>query len=185
MGFRGKVAVATAALVVAATGAAFAFTSGPPTASQSSLSFGNWTVGLRSSPQSVVVTVPCPALGGTDHTVCVPESTSYPMSIKATGDYIANGANCPSVLVAANPAVPVSCVINVTFKPSKTGKRTGTLTTGANPGSPEVFLEGHGVKGKVTKCKKIKKKSKKSSAAKKKHKKCKKKKKTKALVGQK
>jgi hypothetical protein len=123
----------------------------------------------------VVVTVPCPALGGTDHTVCVPESTSYPMSIKATGDYIADGRNCPPVLVAANPAVPVSCVINVTFKPRKTGKRTGTLTTGANPGSPEVFLEGKGIEGKVTKCKK-KKKSTKASAAKKK-KKCKKKKK--------
>ena len=123
MSTRGKLAVTTVALVVFAAGTAFAFTSGPPTASQSSLSFGT-TVGLRSSPQSVVVTLPCPALGGTDHTVCVPDSTSYPMSIKATGDFIANGANCPPVLVA-NPAVPVSCAINVSFKPKKTGKRPG------------------------------------------------------------
>jgi hypothetical protein len=160
MRFRGKVAVATAALVVVATGTAFAFTSGPPTASKSSMSFGKSPIGLRSSPQSVVVTLPCPALGGTDHTVCVPDSTSYPMSIKATGDYIADGKNCPPVLVAANPAVPVSCVINVTFKPKKTGKRTGTLTTGANPGSPEVFLQGKGVKQKPKKHKKKKKKKK-------------------------
>jgi hypothetical protein len=178
MSFRGKLAVTTVALAVSVAGTAFAFTSGPPTASKSSLSFGNSTIGLLSSPQSVVVTLPCPALGGTDHTVCVPDSTSYPMSIKATGDYIAAGNNCPPVLVAANPAVPVSCVINVFFKPKKTGKRTGTLTTGANPGSPEVFLEGKGVKGKVTTCKKKKKKSKKASVAKKK-KKCKKKKKKK------
>lgn len=177
MGRRGKVLIATVALVVSAAGSAFAFTSGPPSASQSTLSFGNWIVGQRSTPESVVVTLPCPALGGTDHTVCVPESTSYPMSIKATGDFIANGANCPPALVADNPAVPVSCVIDVTFKPSKTGKRTGRLTTGANPGSPEVFLEGKGIEGQVTKCKK-KKKSKKASAAKKK-KKCKKKKKQK------
>jgi hypothetical protein len=167
MGLRGKVTVATVALVVAAAGTAFAFTSGPPTASRSSMSFGTWTVGLRSSPESVVVTVPCPALGGTDHTVCVPESTSYPMSIKATGDYIADGRNCPPVLVAANPAVPVSCVINVFFKPSKTGKRTGMLTTGANPGSPEVFLEGTGVKQKKS-CKKKNKKQRKKCKKKKK-----------------
>jgi hypothetical protein len=160
MGLRGKVAITTAALVVSVAGTAFAFTSGPPTASKTSLSFGSSTIGLRSSPQSVVVTLPCPALGGTDHTVCVPDSTSYPMSIKATGDYIANGNNCPPVLVAANPAVPVSCVINVTFKPTKTGKRTGTLTTGANPGSPKVSLEGKGVKQKKHK-KKMKKKKKK------------------------
>jgi hypothetical protein len=176
MGRRGKVAIATVALVVSAAGSAFAFTSGPPTASQTTLSFGNWIVGQRSTPGSVVVTLPCPALGGTDHTVCVPESTSYPMSIKATGDFIANGANCPPVLVAANPAVPVSCVIDVNLKPSKTGKRTGTLTTGANPGSPEVFLQGHGLKGSTATCKKKKKTSKTASAAKKK-KKCKKKKK--------
>ena len=167
MGIRGKVAIATAALVVCAAGTAFAFTSGPPTASKTSMNFGSSTIGLRSSPQTVVVTLPCPALGGTDHTVCVPDSTSYPMSIKATGDYIASGHNCPPVLVVNNPAVPVSCVINVFFKPKKKGKRTGTLTTGANPGSPKVFLEGKGVKSKKTTCKQKNKKKKKKCKKKK------------------
>jgi len=165
---RTKVAAATVALLAIGSASAFGFTSGPPTALPSQLSFGSVTVGHPSSSQSVVVTVPCPALGGTSKTECSPPSTTYPITAKATADFKVNSANCPPALVADNPAVPVSCVINVFFKPTKTGKRTGLLSTGSNPGSPEVFLEGKGVKAKKKSC---------QQKNKKKRKKCKKKKK--------
>jgi hypothetical protein len=165
-----KAAAATAALLTIGSASAFGFTSGPPTAVPSHLSYGEVTVGSESSPQSVVVTLPCPGLDGTSMTTCNPPSTTYPMAVKATGDFRAEAPNCPPALVADNPAVPVSCVINVFFKPTKKGKRTGTLRTGSNPGSPEVFLEGKGVKAKKKSCKQKNKKKKKKCKKKKKKK---------------
>jgi hypothetical protein len=151
--------------------------SGPPTAVPSSLDFGKQTVGTTSgSSQSVVVTVPCAGLDGTNMLTCSPPQTSYPMSIHASGDFTTYAPNCPPVLTANNPYLYSSCVINVGFKPEKTGLREGTLTTGANPGSPTVALSGKGLASASKKCTKKKKKSKKASAAKKKKKNCKKKK---------
>jgi hypothetical protein len=170
MGTRIKIAAAAiAALAVCGAASAFAFTSGPPSAIPTSLSFGSVTVNTPSSPQSVVVTLPCPGLDGTSMETCDPPSTTFPMAINASGDFKTYAPACPSALVASNPAVPVSCVINVTFKPTKTGKRTGLLSTGSNPGSPQVFLEGKGVK-KTTNCSKKSKKQKKKCKKKKKKK---------------
>jgi Ca2+-binding RTX toxin-like protein len=147
----------TSALMLASAGMALGSSnrsySGSPTAVPSSLDFGQQKIGTTGSSQSVVVTVRCAGLDGTNMLTCSPPQTVYPMSIHASGDFIANAPNCPPVLVANNPYLYSSCVINVSFRPQRTGLRTGTLTTGSNPGSPTVSLSGTGVPTTSKKCK--------------------------------
>jgi FG-GAP-like repeat/Abnormal spindle-like microcephaly-assoc'd, ASPM-SPD-2-Hydin/Protein of unknown function (DUF1573) len=98
----------------------------PVNVSPRSLSFGNQLVGTSSSTQPVTV-----KNNGT---------APATIGIAVSGDFTQTN-NC-SVLAVGN-----SCTINVAFKPSTTGPRTGTLTETDNlPGGPKTLtLAGTGV----------------------------------------
>ncbi|HEU5334301.1 MAG TPA: choice-of-anchor D domain-containing protein [Actinocrinis sp.] len=104
-------------------------TTGPVvSANPSALSFGNQTVGAASGAQSVTVS----------NTGTAAATLS---SISVTGDY-AQTHTCGSTLAAG-----ASCTVSVTFTPTATGSRTGSLSIASNaPGSPAlVSLAGTGV----------------------------------------
>lgn len=98
------------------------------TASPSALSFGNQAVGTSSVAKTVTLTNNL----GTGLSVA---------SIVVTGDYSQTNT-CGTSLSAG-----ASCTVSVTFAPSTTGSRTGTLTiTDAASNSPQtVSLTGNGV----------------------------------------
>ncbi|HEX8926482.1 MAG TPA: choice-of-anchor D domain-containing protein [Terriglobales bacterium] len=96
--------------------------------SSSSLTFSSQQVNTTSSAQTVTVT----------NTGTASLSLT---SISATGDYTQTN-NCGSSLAAG-----ANCAVNVSFKPTATGTRTGTLSIADNAtGSPQqVSLTGSGV----------------------------------------
>ncbi|MGO8731190.1 MAG: beta strand repeat-containing protein [Terriglobia bacterium] len=95
------------------------------TISPTSLSFSNQPVGTTSTASAVTVT---------DNSTASVTFTS----IAATGDFAiaASGTTCS---ISTPLAASSSCVINVTFTPTATGSRSGSLTLADNaPGSPQV-----------------------------------------------
>ncbi len=95
--------------------------------SPGSLSFAARQVGTTSPAQAVTITNRA--------------TTAAPIgSVTVTGDY-AQTNNCGSSLAAG-----ATCTVNVTFRPTATGTRTGTLTVAGNdPNSPlTVGLSGSG-----------------------------------------
>ncbi len=108
--------------------------SGPlVTLNPTSLTFASQLVGTVSAPQSVVLTN-----SGV--------STLTIFTIVASGDYAVT-STCPTSLLAGR-----KCTMTITFAPSVTGTRTGTLTVTDNaPGSPQVVpLTGTGIGPIVT-----------------------------------
>ena len=104
-------------------------TTGPSIATNTTnLSFGNQTVNTSSGAQAVTV-----SNSGT--------GAASISSITTTGDF-GQTSTCGSTLAAG-----ASCTVNVTFTPTATGARTGTLSIASNaPGSPAtVALTGTGV----------------------------------------
>jgi hypothetical protein len=94
------------------------------TTNTSSLGFGNQAIGTTSGAQSVT-------LSSTGDAVL---SIS---SISVNGDF-AETNNCGSLLAAGS-----SCALNVTFTPTTSGTRSGTLTITSNaPSSPQAILLG-------------------------------------------
>ena len=93
-----------------------------------SFGFGKRQVGTTSPAQPV-------ALG-------VFDNDSFNPTISVSGDY-AQTNNCPPTLSAGAFPQIQGCLINVTFAPTGTGPRRGTLSTGA--GGPTVALTGKGV----------------------------------------
>jgi subtilisin family serine protease len=99
-----------------------------PSLSTKSLNFGTHKVGTTSAPQTVTVSNKgTAALGIT--------------TVVTTGDFHITLNNCGSSLAAGG-----SCQIRITFKPTQTGARSGTLTIkDFNPNSPHtVSLAGTG-----------------------------------------
>ncbi len=101
------------------------------TLSPASVSFGNWGVGTTS----------------TATTVTLKNNQSSPLtitSIATSGDF-AEASNCPRS--PSRLAPNSSCAISVTFTPTGTGSRTGTLTVSDDaPNSPQTApLTGTGV----------------------------------------
>jgi hypothetical protein len=98
------------------------------TLAPASLTFSGQPVQTSSTPQTVTVT----NTGSTSLTVS---------SIVATGDFIESD-NCSGTAIAAGN----TCQISVTFTPSASGTRTGTLTVSANIGGGQqsVALSGTG-----------------------------------------
>jgi hypothetical protein len=88
--------------------------------------FGNRQVGTTSPAQRFALLVYRP--------------DTFDPSIRVSGDY-AQTNNCPPTLAAT--AQPQGCLINVTFTPTGTGPKGGTLSTG--PGGPTGTLTGTGV----------------------------------------
>ena len=90
------------------------------------LGFGSEPLGSTSPAQTLIITNP----NGSAITIT---------GIESTGDFSAS-ANCPTIAPSG------SCSVNVTFAPSVTGSRTGTLTvTDAQSNSPQsIQLTGTG-----------------------------------------
>jgi hypothetical protein len=95
------------------------------TASPGVLSFGSVVTGSTSAAQTVTVTNPTGA--------AAPVS-----SVAATGDF-AQTNTCGSSITSNG-----SCTVSVTFKPTATGVRTGTLTVNAGGTTSTVNLSGTG-----------------------------------------
>jgi hypothetical protein len=97
------------------------------TVAPSSLTFGSQLVGNTSSAQTITVTNPGPLGLQISH-------------VQASGDFSETN-NCGTAL-----APGTSCTVNVTFTPTVTGSRTGTLTITDNaPDSPQtVAISGTG-----------------------------------------
>ena len=186
------------AVIIATACAAAAFPAGAsaaPAATPPALDFGSQTVGTTSGAQQVQLITSCSHLMPVDLPPAPPMfiCTSTPVdainvAVSATGDFAAT-SNCPPLLApAAVGGTAAACQISVTFTPTATGARTGTLSTGTVLGGPgpQVSLSGTGaapaatggsagaVGGSAKKCKK-KGKKKSAAAAKKKCKKGKKK----------
>jgi flagellar basal body rod protein FlgF len=96
--------------------------------SPGSLTFAGQTVDSTSDPQVVTIT----ANNG---------SVTFTSVSTATGDF-ARTTNCSGTLTAGN-----SCTISVTFTPTVTGVRTGSITVTSNgAGSPQTIdLDGTGL----------------------------------------
>ena len=107
------------------------------TFSPTSLSFGNQTVGVSSSPQTTTLT----NTGNLPLTI-----TSIQITGADSGDF-GQTNNCPSSLQPNN-----SCTISVTFTPIATGSRSAAVSVTDNaPGSPQsVPLTGVGTPASVT-----------------------------------
>ena len=95
-----------------------------------SLNFGSVTVGQSSAPRAVTVT----NTGGSPLNIT---------SVAVSGDY-SRTSGCGSTLAAG-----ANCTVQVTFTPTATGTRTGTLSvTDDAPGSPQTAaLTGQGTGG--------------------------------------
>ncbi|HEV2633612.1 MAG TPA: choice-of-anchor D domain-containing protein [Actinocrinis sp.] len=95
--------------------------------SPASLSFAGTVVGDSAAPQTVTVTD-----SGT--------SAATVSGVSATGDFSQTN-NCSSIAVGA------SCAVTVTFKPTASGSRTGTLTvtSNANNSPTTIALSGSGI----------------------------------------
>jgi hypothetical protein len=119
-------------VILAGTGTSSSTTIGITPAS---LTFGNQAVGTTSAAQMVTVS----NTGGNPLTFT---------SIVTSGDFAgATLAQCPSIAVEAEP-----CVFSITFKPTATGTRTGTIlfTDNATGGPQMVTLTGTGTSGTAT-----------------------------------
>ncbi len=120
---------------VTLTGTGTPASGGTITIAPTSLTFGSQAVGTTSAGQTVTVS----NTGGTAVTFT---------SIVTSGDFAgATLAQCPSLAVEAEP-----CVLSITFKPTATGTRNGTITFTDNAtGSPQtVTLTGTGTPGTAT-----------------------------------
>ena len=120
---------------VTLTGTGTPATGGTITIAPTSLTFSSQAVGTTSAGQNVTVS----NTGGTAVTFT---------NIVTSGDFAgATLAQCPSLAVEAEP-----CVFSITFKPTATGTRNGTITFTDNAtGSPQtVTLTGTGTPGTAT-----------------------------------
>jgi hypothetical protein len=117
-------------------------TASAATANPTSLIFGSQLVGTTSASKTVTLTAnSCVPIAPPDPT-CAGEQNFF-VSISASGDFSQTN-NCPGNLTAVQ-----SCTITVTFSPTATGTRSGTITTGytTNPGymqGPAIPLTGTG-----------------------------------------
>ena len=93
--------------------------------SPSALNFGSVATGSKSSAQTVTVSNPT-------------GSAASVSSIAATGDF-SQTSTCGSSIAAGG-----SCTVSVTFAPTATGSRTGTLTVNAGGVTSAVSLSGTG-----------------------------------------
>jgi parallel beta-helix repeat protein len=95
----------------------------PPSYSPTSLEFGDQLVSSTSAAQTVTV------FGGGN----VPLQIS---SVSITGDYVQTNS--------CVPMVAPTCLINVSFSPTATGSRPGTMIINTNEGSVTVTMSGTG-----------------------------------------
>jgi hypothetical protein len=102
--------------------------------SRPSFDFGDRQVGTTSPAQGFALGV-----------ICFPgscQSETFSPRISVSGDYAQTNSCPPTLSAGAYPQVQ-GCLITVTFAPTGTGPKHGTLSTG--PGGPTVALTGNGV----------------------------------------
>jgi YVTN family beta-propeller protein len=97
--------------------------------SASSLSYGSQTVGTTSAAQTITLTN-----NGTSALTVSSSSTS--------GDFAVSSSNCATLPATVNAGA--NCQFQVTFIPSTTGTRTGSLILGDGVGTQVVSLNGSG-----------------------------------------
>jgi hypothetical protein len=111
--------------------------------------FGDRRVGTTSPAQRFALVIEGNDFPfGCSPSPCPPESQRFTPSISVSGDY-AQTNNCPPTLSPApgREQQIQGCIITVTFAPTGTGPRRGTLSTGpdADAAAPTVALSGSGV----------------------------------------
>jgi hypothetical protein len=95
-------------------------------ANPGALAFGNQTINTTSAAMTITLTNMFNAV--------------EPFALGINSRDFAQTNNCPAVLVAG-----ASCTISVTFTPSATGTRGGTLSIGGNDDVVDVHLNGIGI----------------------------------------
>jgi hypothetical protein len=144
-------------LVLGLTVALFAATastaSATRTLSPTSVDYGNRQVGTTGPAQAFTLRVRCTRVVFPT-TKCLKDTFSPSISITVgqflQTDQFVQTNNCPATMtgLATKPGVDpqegeTSCTINVTFTPTSTGPKAGTLRTGS--GGPTAELSGNGV----------------------------------------
>ena len=119
-GFRFAAVLGTATALLGGTAAS----AGAATLGPTSHSFGSQNVGVTSGAQAFTLTNGCAVTNPIGGGCLFPQFTAP--GIGLTGDF-AETNDCPLLLLTTNGQ---TCTINVTFTPTTTGERLGTLTTG-------------------------------------------------------
>jgi hypothetical protein len=148
---RGILALSLTVVLLAATASTASATR---TLSPTSTDYGNRQVGTTSPAQAFTLRVRC-TLVIFPTTKCIEDTFSPSIRITSgqfglTSSQFAQTNNCPATMtgLATKPGVDpqkgeTSCTINVTFTPTSTGPKVGTLRTGS--GGPTAGLSGNGV----------------------------------------
>ena len=144
-------ALSLAAIFLGATASAASATR---TLTPTSTDYGNRQIGTPSPAQAFTLRVRC-TLVVFPTTKCLQDTFSPSISITSgqfglSSSQFAQTNNCPATMtgLATKPGVDpqegeTSCTINVTFTPTSTGPKVGTLRTGS--GGPTAGLSGNGV----------------------------------------
>jgi hypothetical protein len=150
---RTTLAILTLSLTAIFLGATASAASATRTLSPTSVDYGNRQIGTTSPAQAFTLRVRC-TLVVFPTTKCIEDTFSPSISITVgqfvQTDQFVQTNNCPATMtgLATKPGVDpqegeTSCTINVTFTPTSTGPKTGTLRTGS--GGPTAALTGNGV----------------------------------------
>ena len=146
--------ILTLCLTTALLAATASTASATRTLSPTSTDYGNRQVGTTSPAQAFTLRVRC-TLVVFPSTKCIEDTFSPSIRITSgqfglTSSQFAQTNNCPATMtgLATKPGVnpqegETSCTINVTFTPTSTGPKVGTLRTGS--GGPTAGLSGSGV----------------------------------------
>jgi len=146
--------ILTLCLTTALLAATASTASATRTLSPTSTDYGNRQVGTTGPAQAFTLRVRC-TLVVFPTTKCIEDTFSPSISITSgqfglTSSQFAQTNNCPATMtgLATKPGVDpqegeTSCTINVTFTPTSTGPKVGTLRTGS--GGPTAGLSGSGV----------------------------------------
>jgi hypothetical protein len=127
--------VLVAALAVGLLGLNASPAAATQTITPSSWNFGTLSVGATSAPKSFTLTVACTPMG--DTFPCYYQDSLAPV-ISATGDFTVVSQDCPASMSGGPSDANDSCTIVVTFAPTATGTRSGSLQTGG----PSAALTG-------------------------------------------
>jgi hypothetical protein len=146
--------ILTLSVTAILVGAMASTASATRTLSPTSTDYGNRQVGTTGPAQAFMLRVRC-TLVVFPTTRCIEDTFSPSIRITSgqfglTSDQFAQTNNCPATMTgqATKPGVDpqegeASCTINVTFTPTNTGPKAGTLRTGS--GGPTAALTGTGV----------------------------------------
>jgi hypothetical protein len=140
--------ILTLSLTAVLLGATASTASATRTLSPTSTDYGNRQIGTTSTAQAFTLRVRC-TLVVFPTTKCLQDTFSPSISITVgqfvQTDQFVQTNNCPATMTGPGdfPQGGQTCTINVSFTPTSTGPKTGTLRTGS--GGPTAELTGNGV----------------------------------------